>query len=162
MLKDKKPAVQKPRNSLKAMLAIFLAAEIFFIHKLFTYKEPELMPYHDEFVELVSRYCTPDQFYHPTLETVKFYNAEPIGELARCESFNYGYAIKFDRASWAAMTEADRKQTMAHELVHCMFNQDHVADPRNFMAPYLNEMDEGTLMVQVDAYLREKCGELKQ
>ncbi len=157
MQKDKESGARSGFN--RMFVAIVIAIQLVVGMRVLSNKDDALMPYYNETLSIVRERCTPDQYFFPKIQGIRFYNApEDSGEIAICESNKLGFRIGFDRASWAAASEADRKQVMAHEVVHCLFNQDHVQDAENFMAPYFARMDEAVLLKQLDEYLSNKCG----
>jgi hypothetical protein len=80
------------------------------------------------------------------------------GAIAFCEPKINGFKLVFDERYWNALSDINKTQLMFHEMAHCMFNEDHYADPKHFMYFSMNDMDGLTLAIQVHQYLTFKCG----
>jgi hypothetical protein len=59
------------------------------------------------------------------------------------------YLLTFD--------ENKRTQLMMHEMVHCLFNLDHVDDDTHFMSPYMGDIPQETYEQQVKELLLIMC-----
>jgi hypothetical protein len=46
---------------------------------------------------------------------------------------------------------------MMHEMVHCLFNLDHVDDDTHFMSPYMGDIPQETYEQQVKELLLIMC-----
>lgn len=154
----KKEKQKKLINILRAVLYIVAIFEIFYLFLLFPKRDPELMLEFNGVKQLIDQYCKPDQYYFPMpFISVKFDNLS-TEELAFCRKQLNGYSLVFDKKYWYIMlSHADRRQLMAHEMMHCLFGQPHVDNEKHFMAPYFYSLSEEELQTQLVDYLNLKC-----
>lgn len=124
---------------------------------LFPSKQPDLEKEYEKVLTIVKLHCEPNQYYLPqnvALEFNKLYE-----EIAYCQIRLNGFKLVFDKRYWDEYTlPVDKTQLMMHELTHCLFRQEHVADPKHFMAPFFISIPENILYAQFDQFLRNRCG----
>lgn len=146
----------------KLYIRVFLYSLAFFIFTkittLSTKKDPELEVFFNKNVNVINHYCTKERYRHPFFTSVVFGDMEITGAIAFCEPKVNGFKLVFDKKYWNRLSDINKTQLMFHEMAHCMFNEDHYADPNHFMYFSMNDMDGLTLAIQVHQYLSFKCG----
>lgn len=125
---------------------------------LVPYRNKELTVAFEQSHEIVKQHCEKTQYNAPNFfTTIKFGLLKE--EIAYCQRKLNGFVIVFDKLYWDfVLSESDKKQVMMHEIVHCFFKQEHVEDPKHFMAPYFEPMTDSVFDKQVESYLKAKCG----
>lgn len=126
------------------------------IYVLFPFIDSKLEPYFDQNLEEVQSYCDPSQYHLPFMRSVQFGRTE--GDvIAYCEYKRNGYVLVFNRGFWDTLTEVNKKQLMMHEMVHCLFRQEHFTTPFHFMYYQFVSIPENILNSQTAEYLFRKC-----
>ncbi len=78
--------------------------------------------------------------------------------MAYCHWKKNGFMLVFHRRFWNTLNPTEKKQLMMHEMVHCMFRQDHFYGIKHhFMAPEFVPIPEPNLTAQFNDYLYQKC-----
>ena len=133
---------------------IFTAAKSVMFSKS---QNPNLMIYFNKNLNLIAQYCEKDQYYYPFMTSVKFGKVPMESVVAFCDIKTNGFKLVFDKKYWDNLSELNKTQLMMHEMVHCMFNENHIDDPKHFMYPEMNDLDGLSLAIQVHEYLTSKC-----
>lgn len=114
----------------------------------------ELLKYQKDFVSLTKPYCakieTPPRFL------IKFGKLSD-SEIGVCKVFLFRKEITIDKEYWDKASQGIKKQLVYHELTHCILNIHHVDDFFNYMNPYLNEIPETELLLQVEKNAQDYC-----
>lgn len=105
---------------------------------------------------VIKRHCTAEQYSNPQQISIGFKD-QTFGVIAVCRRRTSAYYIEFDPEWWYSSDFAARYRVMAHELVHCMFNEGHSDDPKHFMYYNDNGLDAYTTRLQLEDYLNNKC-----
>ena len=136
-------------------LYVFLQLNALFV--LVPYRNAELMSVFNKHMETVKQYCNSSQYRNPNFfTTVRF--GDLSEEIAYCQHKANGFVIVFDKSYWnKVLTDSDKKQVMMHEIVHCIFKQKHINDPRHFMAEFFEPITDAVFEKQVKEYLTTKC-----
>jgi hypothetical protein len=141
----------------QTLLFLFLTTlQVFFYFDFYSKKEPELMSYYDNNMSVVKSYCEKSQYRNPLLITVKFEDTDEH-ELAHCQRKLNSFRIIVNKDYWNSFDENKRTQLMMHEMVHCLFNLDHVDDDTHFMSPYMGDIPQETYEQQVKELLLIMC-----
>lgn len=83
------------------------------------------------------------------------YNMGP-GVVGYCHIAESPRRISINPAYWDSFTDAQKKQTLYHELGHCELNRKHVQDPNSIMFPYTyNDYMAEDWNANPDEYLEE-------
>jgi len=126
---------------------------------LVPYRNTELMEVFNEQMTVIKERCEPHKYRNPNFfTTVMFRDLKE--EIAYCQHKVNGFVLVFDKGYWDyILSKSDKKQVMMHEIVHCVFKQEHVEDPNHFMAPYFEPMTDAVFDQQVKLYLLSKCSD---
>jgi hypothetical protein len=154
-------ALKGRRQRMKIILRVLLLATLLYqinmTFILFPRKNVKLNLEFEKVMEIVKKHCEPSQYYLPQSITIEFDRL--YEEVAYCQRRINGFKLVFDERYWNNMlAPIDRTQLMIHEMTHCLFKQDHVSDPKHFMAPFFYSIPEDVLYVQFDEFLRGRCG----
>lgn len=120
---------------------------------------PEMAPYEQEYLHYVVKYCRPDQYLSNPLQ--KSFEIAPLANYAIARCISNGYTnmyITYNSKYWKMDSHDARLSTMFHELTHCYFNERHSGDPKHFMYSDENYLSAETVQVQLEEYLKKKCG----
>lgn len=139
--------------------SLYVTLIIYILYTIKPYASSEIdkliLPHYQEFMSLLETECTEDQYFHPNFKMqIKELEDDAIGVcIIRPKSFT----IYLDKQFWEKSEELDRFQVVAHELIHCMFYQDHVEDKKHFMAPNFVYIPKEVLYKQIKDMLKDKC-----
>ena len=148
----------KYRNYIRVFVYSFIVFTAIDLMTFSRKKDPELLKYFNKNLNLIKTYCTDAQFYYPYMTSVTFEKIKLPGVVGYCNIKANGFRLVFDKPYWDNLSELTKTQLMLHEMAHCMFDQEHVDDPNNFMYPEMNHIDGLSLAIQVHQYLSFKCG----
>lgn len=141
----------------QTLLFLFLTTlQVFFYFDFYSKKDPELMTYYNSNMAVVKNYCEKPQYRNPFFITVKFEDTDEH-ELAHCQRKLNSFRIIVNKDYWNSFDENKRNQLMMHEMVHCLFNLDHVDDDTHFMSPYMGDIPQETYEKQVEELLLIMC-----
>lgn len=147
----------------KVYIRVFLATLIVFLSlQIGTFtreKDPELMVYFNKGLGVINAYCKEDQYYYPFMTSVTFGKMPISYTVAFCSTRINGFKLVFDKKYWDGLSNVDKTQLMYHEMIHCMFNENHSEDPTHFMYFEMREITSLSLAMQLHSYLTNKCGE---
>lgn len=153
-----KELLKKLEAPIRLVLWSLIVYHLNILFILVPYRNKELNEVFQQSHQIVKQHCDKSQYNEPNFFTsIAFANLKE--EIAYCQRKFNGFVIVFDKAYWNfVLSPSDKKQVMMHEAVHCFFNQEHVDDPRHFMAPYFEPMTDAVFDKQVEDYLKTKCG----
>jgi len=149
-------------NKMHLFLITTLMATVSYAITPVHYVEPSLVRYYEYSINLINTHCPSNKIFYPPKTKVNFAKAEVgrYGEkiwVGLCEQTLLSYHVSFDKEWWDTASEADRYGTMAHELVHCSFNEPHNPDPKHFMYESVGPVSLQELNQQLIDYLNKKC-----
>lgn len=144
------------RTLIRTLIFILFAYQLNSSFIIFPTKQWALVEEYDRVIETVRKRCKPEQYYLPDSVSLEFGQLKE--EIAYCQTRLNGFKLVFDKKYWNEYAQPiDRTQLMMHEVVHCIFNQDHVNDSRHFMSPFFIVIPKDVLYKQFDEYLRARC-----
>jgi hypothetical protein len=94
----------------------------------------------------------PQKYYINTFKASK--NTKYIG-ICRKNIHIFEVSIDVDFLDYSS--EEDLDNLMAHELLHCIFNQDHVDEPNNLMNSQFQYRLQPSLEEQISKFTKQKC-----
>lgn len=118
--------------------------------------DPEIVPYQQEYLFYVQKYCQKDQYFQPLQELIEIKELPGL-IIAQCQKSLTKIHIIYNKRFWSQDLYPFRMSTMIHEFSHCYFGEGHSLDPNNFMFAYENSLPLDTVKVQLEDYLKKKC-----
>jgi hypothetical protein len=113
-----------------------------------------------------SQYKMPHQ-YSLTFENLDFNWREMISSvveeegtvtLGSCVSTPGRHTMVINSRTWDVLSEPERYQLVAHEMIHCLFDERHSDDSNNIMYPVMSTgINSFMVDFQVQEYLKRKC-----
>lgn len=123
--------------------------------------DPKIQPYYDVFMYHVEKKCDSSQYKNSSFK-INFNKLEEKDDaqtIGVCYTFKYSdkFSIELSEAYWDSAPDEARYHLIAHEALHCLFNLDHVDDPRDIMYFRLNYLNMDEVVRQIDKYLEREC-----
>lgn len=131
--------------------------EVMYFFTPYKIVDPALSPYVSHIEKLVNNYCTKDQYYNPGQIEIKF---EILGKriIGYCQRKAINkYVIYVDPIYWDRAEFDERYSLIAHEMTHCMFNEEHNKDIKNYMYFAENHLASAIVREQMKVLLINKC-----
>ena len=144
----------------KFRMVYYTIIAIFFIVNLWPVRniDPAITPFHNEIFSIIEKHCDRSQYYYPLQVEIKIQPLDKVF-IAYCNRNLYTkFTIVYNSKHWSYQSDDQKFETLAHELLHCMFREDHVNDPGHFMFAYENNLSKVIVLKQLNDYLTKKCG----
>jgi len=124
---------------------------------LFPSKDKRIEELFNKNLRIIETACSPSQYRKTNIFTTLIVKDLPDA-IAYCHKKANGFVIAFDTAYLERiLSDLEKDQVMMHELVHCVFDEEHFSDPKHFMAEFFEEIPKETYEIQVEEYLKQKC-----
>lgn len=106
------------------------------LHALLVQMPDEVTPYYNQFFDIVG--YNREVAGQVTIEPLKSFesNGYKLSTASLCASLGAYYKIVLDTETWNNSTEAEKRETVFHELTHCALLSSEVSsDPHSYMFP---------------------------
>lgn len=119
--------------------------------------DSRVQPFYNKYMKVLNTYCNEDQYFHPAFKIEIKKLSEPV--IGLCISLPNKFTIYLDETFWNEENDVDKLILVAHELTHCMLDQEHIDKYGHFMAPSFYPIPLERLYSQMIDLFKEKCNE---
>jgi hypothetical protein len=137
-------------------LFVWISSIILFFMLPINNIDKELQSYYKEYMDLAKSQC--DKIKPPTQFSIRFGKLSD-DNIGVCTYYVNRREILIDNNYWRMSNLEIRKQLIFHELTHCILGIDHINLESNYMNPYLLELPEEELYIQVKQNMKAVCNE---
>jgi len=126
---------------------------------LFPYRkiDKRLEPSVDWVMNIVNEECPKHNYFWPSKIEIKIEDKPNYSYIGICRKNPLTFIIEVQQYFYEMEQEEFIKQLMAHELIHCIFNQDHINEDGNLMNPNFQMVLNGTVEEQLREFARKSC-----
>jgi len=120
------------------------------------YVQQPLIPYVDIVYALVHDNCKENQYLQPNNITINI-GKLPAGILGECGINDVSYEIVIDKDFWANSDTSQKFQVIAHEMTHCVFQEEHSPDENNYMYSEMSDIKITEVFRQLMEMIHKHC-----